>query len=77
MRRKLSYDVERDFAPVSLVVITSFALALHPAVPVHDVTGLIALARTQPDKLTFSSQESRRNSGRTPIVRRWHELISL
>ena len=40
---------------MSLVVITSFALSLHPSVPVHDVKGLIALARSQPGKLTFSS----------------------
>jgi tripartite-type tricarboxylate transporter receptor subunit TctC len=55
LRPKLPYDVARDFAPVSLVVITSFALALHPSVPVHDVKGLIALAQSQPGKLTFSS----------------------
>ncbi len=55
LRSKLPYDVERDFAPVSLVVITSFALSLHPSVPVRDVKGLIALARAQPGKLTVSS----------------------
>lgn len=55
LRPKLPYSVERDFAPVSLVVITSFALTLHPSVPVHDVKGLIALARSQPGKLAFSS----------------------
>lgn len=55
LRAKLPYDVEHDFAPVSLVVITSFVLTLHPSVPVHDVKGLIALARAQPGKLAFSS----------------------
>lgn len=55
LRAKLPYDVERDFAPVSLVAITSFVLALHPSVPVHDVKTFIALARSQPGKLTFSS----------------------
>ncbi len=54
LRPKLPYSVERDFAPVSMVVITSFALALHPSVPVRDVKGLVALARSQPGKLTFS-----------------------
>ena len=33
LRPKLPYDVERDFASVSLVVITSFALSVHPSVP--------------------------------------------
>lgn len=55
LRSKLPYDVERDFAPVSLVVLTSFMLAVHPSVPVRDVKALIALARSQPGKLTFSS----------------------
>ena len=53
LRAKLPYDIERDLAPVSLVVITSFALTVHPSVPVHDVEQLIALARAQPGKLTF------------------------
>jgi len=55
LRPNLPYNVERDFAPVSMVVITSFALAVHPSVPVRDVRGLIALARSQPGKLTFST----------------------
>jgi tripartite-type tricarboxylate transporter receptor subunit TctC len=55
LRAKLPYDVARDFAPVALVVITSFALTLHPSVPAQDVKSLIALARAQPGKLTFSS----------------------
>jgi tripartite-type tricarboxylate transporter receptor subunit TctC len=55
IRAKLPYDIERDLAPVSLVVITSFALALHPSVPVRDVRSLIALVKAQPGKLTFSS----------------------
>ena len=55
LRPKLPYDVERDFAPVSLVVITSFALSVHPSVPAREVKELIALARAQPGKLTFSS----------------------
>jgi tripartite-type tricarboxylate transporter receptor subunit TctC len=37
------------------VVITSFALSVHPSVPVRDVKDLIALARSRPGKLTFSS----------------------
>ena len=55
LRARLPYDVARDFAPVSLVVITAFALCLHPSVPARDVQALIALARAQPGKLTHSS----------------------
>src|SRR5688572_19749590 len=55
LRAKLPYHPERDFAPVSLVVITAFVLAVHPSVPVRDAKSLIALARSQAGKLTFSS----------------------
>lgn len=55
LRPKLPYNIERDLAPVSLVVITSFALSIHPSVPIRDVKSLIALARSQPRKLTFGS----------------------
>lgn len=48
-------NIERDLAPVSLVVITSFALSLHPSVPANDVKSLLALARSQPGKLKFGS----------------------
>ena len=55
LRTRLPYHSERDFAPVSLAVITAFVLAVHPSVPVRDARSLIALARSQPGKLTFSS----------------------
>jgi len=55
LRPRLGYNIERDLAPVSLVVITSFALSVHPGVPAPDVKSLIALARSQPRKLTFGS----------------------
>ena len=55
LRANLPYDVERDFAPISLVVLTVFALSVHPSVPVRDAQGLIALARARPGQLTFGS----------------------
>jgi tripartite-type tricarboxylate transporter receptor subunit TctC len=55
LRAKLPFDTERDFVPVSLVVITAFALSVHPSVPVREVKALIALARSRPGVLTFSS----------------------
>jgi tripartite-type tricarboxylate transporter receptor subunit TctC len=55
LRPKLPYDIERDLAPVSLVVITSFVLSVHPSVPARDVKTLIALARQWPGKLKIGS----------------------
>ena len=55
LRTKLSYDLARDFAPVSLIGIGAFMLAVHPSVPARNVKELIVLARSQPGKLNFSS----------------------
>lgn len=53
--RKLPYDPLRDLAPISLVGASPSMLAVHPSVPANSVAELIALAKSQPGKLTFSS----------------------
>lgn len=53
--RKLPYDPVRDLAPISLVGASPSMLAVHPSVPANSVAELIALAKSQPGKLTFSS----------------------
>ena len=55
LRARLNYDLERDFAPVSNVVIVPFALVSHPSVPARNVRELIALARTRPGQLNYAS----------------------
>lgn len=55
LRAKLPYNLERDFAPVSLVAIGPYFLAVHPSVPARDVKSLIALARSRPGNLTYGS----------------------
>ncbi len=52
---KLPYDPVKDFAPVSLVGIAPFVLVVHPSIPVKSLHELIALAKTRPDSLTYSS----------------------
>ncbi len=49
------YDALRDFAPVSLVGWVPLALVAHPSLPVRDVNGLVALARSRPGQLMYSS----------------------
>lgn len=53
--RNAGYDPIRDFAPVSLVGWISLVLVTHPSLPVKDVKGLIAFARSHPGELFFSS----------------------
>ena len=52
---KLPYDTEKDFAPVSLVSIVPFVMAIHPSVPARSVKQFIALAKSQPGALNYSS----------------------
>lgn len=52
---KLSYDVTRDLAPVSLVVTMSNVLVVHPSLPARSVRELIALARGRPGLLNSAS----------------------
>jgi len=52
---KLPFDVQRDFAPVSLCAGSPNMLVVNPSVPVNNVKELIALAKSQPGKLTYAS----------------------
>ena len=52
---KLTYDLLRDFAPVTQLTAGLYMLVVHPSVPVRSVKELIALARARPGQLTFGS----------------------
>jgi tripartite-type tricarboxylate transporter receptor subunit TctC len=51
----LPYDFVRDFAPVTMVVVITSILVVHPAVPVRSVPELIALAKAKPGQLSYAS----------------------
>jgi tripartite-type tricarboxylate transporter receptor subunit TctC len=53
--RKLPFDSERDFAPVTMVASAPLMLVVHPSVPVKSVAELVAYAKANPDKLNFGS----------------------
>jgi tripartite-type tricarboxylate transporter receptor subunit TctC len=55
LHKKLPYDVNKDFAPVSLVALTHSLLLVHPSMPVKTVKELIDLAKAQPGKLNYAS----------------------
>lgn len=52
---KLTYDIEKDFAPVTVVAIVPLLLITHPSLPVKNVKDIIALAKAQPGKLDYAS----------------------
>jgi tripartite-type tricarboxylate transporter receptor subunit TctC len=51
----LPYDPVKDFTPVSWVATSSYILAVHPSVPARSVRELIALAKSKPGALNYSS----------------------
>jgi tripartite-type tricarboxylate transporter receptor subunit TctC len=52
----LTYDAEKDFAPVSLIAASANVLVIHPSVPANSVKELIAHAKANPGKLSYASQ---------------------
>src|SRR5437588_6798624 len=55
MLYKLSYDVERDFAPVSLVVSVPQLIAAHPSAPAKTLRELVAMAKERPGVYAYAS----------------------
>jgi tripartite-type tricarboxylate transporter receptor subunit TctC len=52
---KLTYDLLRDFEPVSLLASTPFVLLAHPSLPVATLQALIKLAKAKPGQLNYSA----------------------
>ena len=52
---KLPFDPVNDFAPISLVSISANLLLVHPSIPATSVRDLIQLAKSKPDRLSYST----------------------
>ncbi len=52
---RLPFDVERDLAPVQMVVYAPYILAVSNALPVQDAAGLAAYAKANPGKLNAAN----------------------
>ncbi|WP_296908922.1 tripartite tricarboxylate transporter substrate binding protein [Polaromonas sp.] len=53
--RKLPYDFQKDFAPITTVALVPNVLVVNPNVPAKNVKELLALAKSEPGKLTYGS----------------------
>lgn len=53
--KKLGYDFQKDFAPVTTVALVPNVLVVGPNVPAKNVAELIALAKAAPGKHTYGS----------------------
>src|SRR6188768_2853507 len=52
---KLPYDVFKDFTPIMLAATFPTVIVIHPSVPATTPKEFVALAKSQPGKLTYSS----------------------
>ena len=57
--RSPGFDAERDFAPVVRVGINPMMVAVHPAVPAHDLKALVGLSKARAGKLSFTTSGTR------------------
>jgi tripartite-type tricarboxylate transporter receptor subunit TctC len=52
---KLPYDVQKDFAPITLLAQSPYVLAVNPSVQATTVSDLLKLSRGAPKKLNYAS----------------------
>ena len=52
---KLPYDSFKDFTPITLAATFPTVIMIHPSVPARSVQEFVALAKSQPGKITYSS----------------------
>lgn len=67
----LSYDPQRDFAPITMIGHLPYILAVHPAVAANNLQELIALARAKPGQIRYTTV------GNASMARLGGELLSM
>ncbi len=55
LQPKAAIDLQRDYAPVTIVSYSPHLFCVHPSVPANNVKAVIALAKAQPGKLNFAT----------------------
>ena len=53
--KKLPYDFQKDFAPITTVALVPNVLVVNSSTPANNVAELIALAKKEPGKMTYGS----------------------
>jgi len=55
MAATLPYDPVRDFAPISILVVTALSIVTNPSLPVRTLKELVDCAKADPGKLSYGS----------------------
>ncbi len=53
--KKVPYDLDRDFAPVTLAVVVPNILVSHPSLPAHNTRELVAYVKARPGQVQYAS----------------------
>ncbi|HEY0441028.1 MAG TPA: tripartite tricarboxylate transporter substrate binding protein [Xanthobacteraceae bacterium] len=53
--KKLSFDVQKDLVPVTMVMFSPYLLAVHPSVPASTFAELVAYSKANPGKLNIGN----------------------
>ena len=56
--RKLPFDTQRDFIPVTMLVLLQQMLVAHPALPANGLQELVSLAKQKPGTINYASYGS-------------------
>lgn len=56
--KKLPYDAQKDFIPVTMLVLLQQMLVAHPSLPANSVDELIKLAKAKPGSINYASYGS-------------------
>ena len=55
LMKKLPYDPDKDFAPITRIAVVPSVLVVHASVPAKNIKDLIAVAKARPGKINFAS----------------------
>ena len=55
LKKHVTYDLAKDFDPITVVGLTQFGLVVNPSLHINTVAELIARAKADPNALTFAS----------------------
>ena len=53
--RTVPYDINKDFAGITIIEVTPSVFGVHPSLPVKSIRELIALAKSRPGALSYGS----------------------
>lgn len=55
LAKGLTWDLRKDFAPITMVVRNQHLVVVHPSLPVTNIRELIELAKARPGQITYAS----------------------